>query len=149
MAVLTNTSKLKKILLFYWLLNPVLFGMYLFLMSLNQGEPIGELLTYIPSLALTSIIAWLSIFQAFGLYFVGSTSDCRHSLFGYFLIFSMIQQLLTLNIIGLALTGLLYRSLFVVKEENELSNKLKIVTYSLMIFVGLLTIIVVLIRFSI
>lgn len=146
---LTNTSKLRKLLFFYWLIIPVLFGLYLFLTSTMQGISVEGLLTNIPGLALTSIVSLLSIFQAFGLYYIGNTSACRRSLFGYFLLFSIVQQLVTLNMIGLALTFLLYRSLLATKEMREVTNQAKMLMYGLMAFIGIITILVVIVRFSI
>ncbi|MHC5227344.1 hypothetical protein ACYSNW_03580 [Enterococcus sp. LJL99] len=146
---ITNTSKLKKLLFFYWLIVPALFGLYLFLTSTTQRISVEGLLTNIPGLALTSIVSLISIFQAFGLYYIGNTSDCRQSLFGYYLLFSLIQQLFTLNVIGVGLTLLLYRSLLSAKETKKLSAQVKLSMYGLMVFIGFITFLVVIVRFSI
>lgn len=142
-----NTSMYRKLLFFYWLISPILFGTYLFLTATIQKTSIEALLTTIPSLALTSIVSLLMIFQVVCLYLLGNTSDCRYSFFGNFLLFSMGQQLLTLNIIGLILTFLLYQSLLSVKETKEISVQIKKLMYALIYFIGGLSILVVLIRF--
>lgn len=143
-----NSVKLKRILFIYWLMIPVLFGSYVFVFAAVKNVSVTALFTNIPSLALTSIVALLSFFQVFILYKSKNSSNYRQSFFGVFLKFSMIQQLCSLNVIGLLLCILVYRSLLEGSEQVEISKQVKIQVYSSMVFIALVTFLVVGIRFS-
>lgn len=143
-----NSVKMKRILFTYWLMIPVLFGSYVFVFAAVKHVSIMTLFMNIPSLTLTSIIVLLSFFQIFILYKLNNYSSYRQSLFGLFLKFSMIQQLCSLNIIGLLLCIFVYRSLLEGSGQEEVSKQMKIQTYSFMVFIAMITFLVVIIRFS-
>ncbi|WP_430607783.1 hypothetical protein [Enterococcus sp. AZ170] len=60
----------------------------------------------------------------------------------------MIQQLFSLNIIGIILCILVYRSLLPTKDELILPKSEQWIVYGVMTFVGCVTVIVLLIRIS-
>ncbi|MEI5991903.1 hypothetical protein [Enterococcus crotali] len=148
MTVLLHPTKMKRLLFGYWLIVPLLFGLYSLSLAMVQNVSVGTVFMHIPSLTLTSIVVLLLIFQLFGLYVLGNSSDCRHSLLGTYLKFNLVQQLVSLNIPGFILCLLFYRSLLDAKEEAGLSRQVQWMTYGLMGFVGVLTILVVWIRLS-
>ncbi|MBP2099302.1 hypothetical protein [Enterococcus rivorum] len=148
LSLLRETDRTKKILFFYWLIVPVLFGSYLIVMSSVQQIPIMALVSTIPSLAISLIVALLQFFQAFGLYLLNDVAASRKSLLGNYLIFSMVQQLFTLNFIGLLLSGLCFWYLPSKKEQEGALSSIKIPLYLLMSFIGVVTLLIVCIRFS-
>lgn len=146
--LLRKTERTRRILFFYWVMVPLLFGGYLAVMSLVQQASIPALITTLPSLAISLIVALLQVFQAYGLYLLKEVTASRKSLVGTYLIFSMIQQLFTLNFIGLTLCGLYFWSLPNQKENQGSSSSIKFPLYFLMGFIGVFTLLIVLIRFS-
>ncbi|ALS00270.1 hypothetical protein ATZ33_02415 [Enterococcus silesiacus] len=148
MAVLLHPTKIKRFLFGYWLAIPLLFGVYSLILAAVQNVSVGTIFKSISSLTLTSIVVLLLFFQLFGLYILGDSSDCRHSLLGTYLKFSLIQQLCSFNIPGFLLCLLFYRSLLNAKEDTSLSKQGQWTIYGLMGFVGLLSILIVWIRLS-
>lgn len=143
-----DSIKMKHALFTYWLVVPVLFSLYLVVYASVKHSSITALLTNMPSLALTSILALLSFFQVFVLYKLKNFSKYRHSLFGTFLKFSIIQQVISLNIIGLILCIFAYRSLFEGQAQEHIPSQTKIQIYSFMGLIAFLTLIVAAIRIS-
>ncbi|WP_086313578.1 hypothetical protein A5821_001100 [Enterococcus sp. 7F3_DIV0205] len=148
MTLFLHPVKIKRILFGYWLAVPLLFGCYSLILATVKQISLITIFTSIPSLALTSIVVLLMIFQLFGLYIVGDLCEYRNSLLGFYLKFNMVQQLLTLNIPGFLFCLFFYRSLLVGKEKAELSKQMKWTAFSLMGFISIITILVVLIRLS-
>lgn len=146
LRLLQKTDRIQKSLFLYWLIVPILFGSYLAVMSSTQQIAITELITTIPSLAFSLIIALLQLFQAFGLYLLNDMAASRKSLLGTYLKFSMLQQLFTLNLIGMLLSGFYFWHL--PNEQEETSSTIKVYHYLLMVFVGIVTAFIVFIRFS-
>lgn len=148
MTLFLQPTKLKRMLAGYWLMVPLLFGLYIVILAAVKGVSTATIFMGIPSLTLTSIVVLLLLFQLFGLYLIGDSSDYRHSLLGAYLKFNMIQQLFSLNIPGFILCILFYRSLLDGQEEVRLPKKTRWMMYILMGFVCVITVLVVLIRFS-
>ncbi|WP_206911503.1 hypothetical protein IGL98_002181 [Enterococcus sp. DIV0840] len=148
MTLLLHPTKIKRVLFGYWLMVPLLFGVYILTLATVKQVSVGTVFTSIPSLTLTSIVVLLLFFQLFGLYIMNNSSDCRHSLLGFYLKFNMVQQLLSVNIPGFIICLLFYRSLLDDKEVVVLPKQVQWTVYSLMVFVGLLTILVLWVRSS-
>ncbi|WP_429950826.1 hypothetical protein [Enterococcus sp. AZ101] len=146
--LLLEPIKMKRLLFGYWLLVPCLYVVYLFTLAAVQQTTVSIIFATIPSLTLTTIIVLLLFFQLFALYKLIDSSDYRASLLGNFLKFSMIQQLCSLNIIGIILCILVYRSLLPTKDELILPKSEQWIVYGVMTFVGCVTVIVLLIRIS-
>ncbi|ALS37781.1 putative integral membrane protein [Enterococcus rotai] len=148
MAIFLHPTKMKRVLFGYWLMIPLVFGLYISILAAVKNVSVSSVFTSIPSLTLTSIVVFLLFFQLFGLFIVGNTSDCRHSLLGGYLKFSMVQQLFSLNIPGLILCLFVYRSLLDAKEKVSVSKQVQWAVYMLMGFIGFITILLVWIRLS-
>lgn len=148
MASFLHPTKMKRVLFGYWLMIPLVFGLYISILAAVKNVSVSILFTSIPSLTLTSIVVLLLFFQLFGLFMVGNTSDCRHSLLGFYLKFSMVQQLFSLNIPGLILCLFVYRSLVDAKEKVNVSKQVQWAVYMLIGFIGFITILLVWIRLS-
>ncbi|MGM0217798.1 hypothetical protein [Enterococcus sp. AZ126] len=148
MAAFFHPVKMKKILFGYWLTIPLLFGLYSLILAAVKNVPILTIFMNIPSLALTSIVVLLLIFQLFGLYILGRSSDCRHSLLGFYLKFNLIQQLFTVNVPGFLLCLFFYLSLIDAKEQTDVSKQEKWLIYGLIGFISLITILVTWVRLS-
>lgn len=146
MTLFLQPNKMKGVLFGYWLTIPLVFGLYIFVLATVKNVSAVTIFTSIPSLTLTSIIVFLLFFQIFGLFIIGNSSDCRHSFMGSYLKFSMLQQLLSVNIPGLILCLLFYRSLLNDKEEVELPKQVRWTMYGLMGFISIITILIVWIR---
>lgn len=148
MALFLHSTKMKRVLFGYWLVVPLLFGVYILTFTTVKQVSVGSVFTSIPSLTLTSIVVLLMVFQLFGLYIMNNSSEYRHSLLGVYLKFNMVQQLLSFNIPGFLICLLFYRSLVDGNEESALPKQVQWTVYGLMGFVGLLTILVLWIRLS-
>jgi hypothetical protein len=148
MVTFFRTDKMKRLLIVYWLLVPLLFGVYLLSFAAVKTVSVSTIFSTIPTITLTTIVVLLLLFQLYGLSILGDSSGCRHSLLGVYLKFSMIQQLFTVNIPGFLLCLFFYRSLSDSKENSTLSKQVRWLSYMLMVMVGLLTILVTWIRLS-
>ena len=62
----------------------------------------------------------------------------RKSLFGKFILFSLIQQLMTFNIVGVILSGLTFYSLSHTSSENESLTLSTKIVMGLILFLSLL-----------
>lgn len=148
MAVFLRPTKMNQVLFGYWLTIPLLFGGYILTLAAVKNSSVSGVFFSIPSLTLTSIIVLLIVFQLFGLYIIGNSTDCRHSLLGFYLKFNMVQQLLSVNILGFLICLLFYRSLVDGKEESALPKHVQWTTYGLMGFIGFISILVFWVRLS-
>lgn len=144
----TNANKMKCLLVGYWLLVPTLFLFYLMLTSTLQSVSIEELLSNVPSLALTCIVSFLLFFQLFGLLFLARSMDNKQSFLGTYLVFNIIQQALISNFIGAIFCFLYYKSLNTHSEKKQLTQTEYLLMYGLLFFVSVLTLVVIWARFS-
>jgi hypothetical protein len=133
----------RNVLLGYWILVPSLFYFYLFLISFHQQLSIQELITQIPGLALAFLVSFVTLFQAACLYFIGHEKANSGNLEKQFLTFSMVQQILTGNIIGARLCYFYNKQLFS-GEENP-SQRTKLLFYSIVGFVSLISLVILMI----
>lgn len=148
MALFLQSTKMRQLLCGYWLLVPLLFGAYLFTLATVKNVPVGMIFTSIPSLTLASIVVLLMIFQLYGLYIIGHSSESRHSLLGSYLIVNTIQQLLSFNIPGFVICLLFYRSLHNEKERSRVPKQIKWIIYGLMSFISFMTMIILWLQLS-
>lgn len=139
-----NKPKRKSLVLGYWLLLPFIFFMYLLTFAAVNGSSVGKLLTNIPSLTLTFLLSCLMLVQAY-LLFCLTTKETDEKLLNRFLLFSMLQQVLTANLIGTVLLYFYRRSL---KDEPRKDTcvaawSVRFEAYTLMGMVGILSALVV------
>lgn len=127
----------KNVLLGYWVLMPVLFYFYLFLVSFNQQVSIQQLILQIPGLTLGLLLSFLMLFQAACLYFISSQSEKSLFVEKRFLTFSLFQQVLTGNIIGAALCYFYNKKM--VAENQSVSRNTMIIFYFSIGFISLIT----------
>ncbi|WP_207702158.1 hypothetical protein [Candidatus Enterococcus ferrettii] len=139
-----NNTKRKSLVLSYWLLLPFLFFMYLLTFATVKGSSVGSLLTNIPSLTLTFLLSCLLLIQAYLLYRL-TTKETNEKLLNHFLLFSMLQQAITANLIGTVLLYLYRKSLKNEQLKNtcETAWSVQFETYTLMGLVGILSVLVV------
>lgn len=132
-----------KILVGYWCVVPICFYSYLFMMSKIENSSMTALITTIPGITVTCLITSLMLIQAVMIHFIQQISSSQDGLLGKFLNFSMIQQLLTVNIIGVFICLVYKRSLY--KQEEKVSWRQKtvvIVVCSIVALVSLLSVFV-------
>lgn len=140
MIALKSLRVKRKVLLGYWILMPVLFYFYLFLVSFNQQVSIQQLILQIPGLTLGLLLSFLMLFQAACLYFMGSQADKPTLFEKRFLTFSLFQQVLTGNIIGAALCYFYNRKMFA--ENQPVFGNTRVIFYFAIGFISLITIII-------
>lgn len=143
MIAVKSLEMRRNMLLGYWLIVPFLFFFYLFLLSLNQKVEVQQLVLQIPGLALSLLLSFLTIFQAAVLYFISTRFADSQKTMKKFLLFSLVQQILTGNIVGAALSFFLERKMVVTEEKESLDSK--IVFYSAAVFISFVTAVVLLI----
>lgn len=139
-----NKPKRKSLVLGYWLVLPFVFFMYLLTFGAVKGSSVGALLTSIPSLTLTFLLSCLMLIQAY-LLFRLTTKKTDEKLLNHFLLFSMLQQLLTANLIGTVLLYFYRKSL---KDESVMDSceatwPVRFETYTMMGMIGILSALVV------
>ena len=99
----------KHILLGYWIAVAFLFYFYAILMTIRMNGMIHEAFFHNPYIALGSLFPFLMLFQASILYFLEKrTIDI--SLLRIYLQFTVVQQVITGNLIGALLAFLYVRS---------------------------------------
>ncbi|MDT2737383.1 hypothetical protein P7H00_09610 [Enterococcus pseudoavium] len=140
MIALKSLRIRRNVLLGYWILMPVLFYFYLFLVSFNQQVTIQQLIFQLPGLTLALLLSFLMLFQAACLYFIGSQSDTHTFFEKRFLTFSLFQQVLTGNIIGAALCYFYNRNTFA--ENRPISSNIRVIFYFAIGFISLITAII-------
>lgn len=140
MIALKNIKVKRNILLGYWILVPILFYFYLFLLSFNQQVEISQLIVHIPGLSLTLLLSFLTLFQAAMLYFISSQKEEDSKSLKQFIGFSMIQQIITGNIIGAALCYFYSKNIFV--DEKKHSQKSRGILYTALLFISLISIVI-------
>lgn len=109
-ASLLSVNKWRNILLIYWLVVPVLFYLYLFSFAFSHNTTMRDLLTQVPGIAIAFLLSCAFFLQAYVLYVLAfKLQDTNKALLNKYLIFSLVQQILTGNIPGLLIV-LFYRS---------------------------------------
>jgi hypothetical protein len=140
MIALKSLRVKRNVLIGYWVLMPVLFYFYLFLVSFNQQVTIQQLILQIPGLTLGLLLSFLMLFQAACLYFISSQNEKNHFVEKRFLAFSLVQQILTGNIIGAALCFFYNRK--IVAEKQPISRNTMFIFYFAIGFISLITVII-------
>ena len=141
-------NKFKNILIVYWIIVPLIFYVYLVIFSYNSQLSVKQLLLGIPTITITFLLSCLLLLQASTLYFLTSR-NIDYILLQKFLNFSLIQQIFTANFIG---AFIIYKYLKNINKtdinSNYNHNKNKLFTYSMMIVVGIISILIVILTFS-
>lgn len=137
MIALKSLRVKRNVLLGYWVMMPVLFYFYLFLVSFNQQVSIQHLILQIPGLTLGLLLSFLMLFQAACLYFISSQSEKIFFVEKRFLTFSLFQQVLTGNIIGAALCYFYNKKM--IAENQSVSRNTMIIFYFSIGFISLIT----------
>lgn len=140
MIALKSLRVKRNVLLGYWILMPVLFYFYLFLVSFNQQVTIQQLILQIPGLTLGLLLSFLMLFQAACLYFMGAQTNKPTLFEKRFLTFSLFQQVLTGNIIGAALCYFYSRKM--VADNQAVSSNTRVIYYFAIGFISLITVII-------
>ena len=140
---LKRTQIIQKVLVSYWLLVPVLFYGVLGLYSLQEATTIQQVVQSNPLVTVGNLVACIMLLQAGLFYLISKNSASKRGLLGHFLLIALVQQVLTLNILGVVLTFLYYRTLPNLKEQTN--NQLKILFYMLGGFITILSVVVTLV----
>lgn len=149
-AYLKSPIKIYWTLFAYWLLLPLVFVGYLFVFSASKLVTVGEVITTIPGLTLTTMIALLTFLQLVVLIVLHPYMlDERNAIFGLFLKISMVQQLISFNGIGALLCWLLYRKLSLSKQYSVVPLRIRIKVYLSLGLITVVTLLITAIRYSI
>lgn len=140
MIALKSLKIRRNMLLGYWILMPILFYFYLFLVSFNQQVTIQQLIIQVPGITLAFLLSFLMLFQAAYLYLIGVQGKKKFLIEKSFLIFSLFQQVLTGNIIGAALCYFYSKKMFA--ERQPVSRSVKVIFYFAVGFISLISVIV-------
>ncbi|MFW0183911.1 hypothetical protein ACN083_00125 [Rothia sp. CCM 9418] len=103
---LNDPDSTKKYLFWYWIISPLCYFLYTFLLSSQTQLPLEEVLNA-PLIALTFLIACMTILLAGMLNLIKDEGDYVERNFG---IFAMVQQLLVGNLLGVLLAFFFTRS---------------------------------------
>jgi len=125
----------KNLLIGYWLAVPACFYIYLIMTSSMKQVAATDLIINVPGVTLACLMTSLMLIQSVATYFIQQISISRDGLLGKFLSFSMLQQILTGNVVGFLLCFFYKRSLFSEKETATTQHKIIVI-----IICGLLTI---------
>lgn len=136
----------KKLLIGYWIIVPILFYLYLFLISLLGEASLETILLNSPSMAISMLITSLLLIQLLLLIYVQHISSSKTGILGKFLWYVVLQQVLTGNILGAILAFFYERSLPELSETNTKSEKIIVIAVS--IFIGFISSIVLFIKFN-
>lgn len=143
MMMIKKQTKFYKLLMGYWFLVPALFLTYTGLTCLKQSISFEELLTTTPTFSVGFLLSCVMLVMGLMLVKIDKRDASRKSLFGKFILFSLIQQLMTFNIVGVILSGLTFYSLSHTSSENEsltLSTKIVMgLTLVLSLLMGLIS----------
>lgn len=119
MMMIKKQTKFYKLLMGYWFLVPALFLAYTGLTCLKQAISFQELLTTTPTFSVGFLISCVMLVMGLMLVKVDKSNASRKSIFGKFILFSIVQQIMTFNIVGVILSGLTFYSLSHTSSENE------------------------------
>lgn len=140
MTIVQSATTWKRFLLGYWLVVPISFYLYTFLMTMQEQITMQDLLFQVPGMTLGFLITCLMLFQAVILFFLGNLSESKTGLLGKYLWFTIIQQILTGSLIGAVLAFFYERRLLAAKEAVSLQQKVLLI--SGMVFVGMISVFV-------
>lgn len=107
MMMIKKQTKFYKLLIGYWFATAFLFFSYAGLTCLNQQISFQELLTTVPTFSLGFLLSCMMLVMGVMLSKMDKRETSRKSMFGKFILFAFIQQLLTFNIIGAILSGVI------------------------------------------
>lgn len=134
--------KLRGIILAYWILLPLVFFAYMFVFAAVNGHSVGTMLIEIPSITLTFLLSCVTLLQAYSIYRLTARENDQE-LLNQYLLFSMVQQLITANLIGVALLFFYRKALKNEAIESvTATNAAKFEVYLLMGIVGVLSVLV-------
>lgn len=130
----------KHILLGYWITAAFLFYFYAILMTIRMNGMIHEAFFHNPYIALGSLFPFLMLFQASILYFLEKrTIDI--SLLRIYLQFTVVQQVITGNLIGALLAFLYVRSLKRCGKKSTIYSKVLVLSST--IFIGTISLLAI------
>ncbi|MHC5248623.1 hypothetical protein [Enterococcus sp. LJL90] len=136
-------NRIKNFVIGYWLLLPVLFYSFVLLFAFNSQSSFTTLIAEVPSLTLTFLLTCLMLLLAFLMYTLSKDQN-NQQLLKRFVIFALVQQVATANLIGAALVFAYFKS---VKHQpiaaGVATTKTQFESYLLMGLIGLLSILVV------
>lgn len=112
-----NYFRYKKLLIGYWIVLPILYFLYIYLAKLIQSTTYFNILTSQPIYSIYFLLAWIMIIQAL------IVIKTRDEIMNKYIRVLLVQQIMTLNIIGVILNLLLLKKCsqngkFISKEEE-------------------------------
>lgn len=136
-------NRLKNVLVGYWLLLPVLFYSFVLLFAVNSQSRFTTLIAEVPPITLTFLLTCLMLLSAYLVYTLSKDQN-NQQLLKRFVIFALVQQVATANLIGAAIVYAYYKSL----KHQEITDgvattKTQFESYLLMGLIGLMSILVV------
>lgn len=140
----TSSVTWRNLLLTFWIVVPILFYCYLFVFSFVNNTSVTNLIQEIPSLSLTFLLSCLSFIQAYLLRKL-TLKENDGALLKIYVSFSLIQQLITINLIGVGLVFLYRKEIHkeVILSQKEVSKISKYEAIIMMGMIGLLSVLVV------
>lgn len=135
-------NKLRGMVLAYWILLPLVFFAYLFVYAAVNSTSVGTMLMEIPAITLTFLLSCVLLIQSYLIYRL-TAKENDQQLLNQFLLFAMVQQLITANLIGVALLFFYRKALKnEVLENATATNATRFEVYLLMGIVGFLSVLV-------
>lgn len=129
--------------MWYWVIVPIAFYLYLLITAGMEKLSINELLITNPGLTVATLIASLLLIQFALLVYVQNISSSKNGLLGKYLWFAIIQQILIGNIFGAGMAFFYERGLNSFSETNSTNEKL--ITILSCLFIGAISLLVLLI----
>ncbi|MGX6992220.1 hypothetical protein [Vagococcus penaei] len=133
-----RTNLWRNILVGYWILIPVVFLCYTGMTSLKLSVTFKELLTNTGTFAVGLLLSCLMIVLALMLLMIDKTQVSQHSILGRYLVFAMIQQVLTLNFVGVIIAFFYYRTLPVKSQQDKILTFMPILIMAILLLLSVL-----------
>ncbi|AQP54035.1 hypothetical protein CBF34_06665 [Vagococcus penaei] len=97
-----------------------------------------ELLTNTGTFAVGLLLSCLMIVLALMLLMIDKTQVSQHSILGRYLVFAMIQQVLTLNFVGVIIAFFYYRTLPVKSQQDKILTFMPILIMAILLLLSVL-----------
>ncbi|MGY3765488.1 hypothetical protein ACWOAH_02915 [Vagococcus vulneris] len=143
MTNIKQTNLWRRVLIGYWLLIPVVFLSYTGLTAIKLSVSFQQLLTDSGTFAVGLLLICLMLVMALMMMMIDSQHEV---LLKKYLVFAMIQQVVTLNVIGAVAAFLYYRTL---SQQEDSEQKLTPAMVGVMGFILILSLIMSLISFNV
>ncbi|MBM7051164.1 hypothetical protein [Rothia sp. ZJ1223] len=141
---LENSSRLRTVLFWVWMLSAAGFVFFAYTQSMTVGQSFSETLQH-PAIALSFLVACMSVIQSVMLKVAESENPQTVRLFG---IFSVVQQILVGNLIAALVAFFLVRSLRFEDRTEQFAPQWRWALVGGMVLIGVLTLLTLIARYN-